>query len=507
MGFVVENEIRTRYTADGRQFTSETEAARRKGQQFGADVSKAFDKTGKSSSALNQMQKLGAERMTKYGTVVGQLTGGITALGIKNEVLGRSIGVVMDGMTGMLGTVGAVTLAIGGLAAGIGYLVGKHREWDESMKSNVSSLLARYAKSGITSDIGRLIVNAESQRLTAEKTRLEGTIADIQKTLEVGLFKLDPLTKKILGYDEMERLRGKAAEALVQLAKVTEELEQIKLARLGPFVGPPGSAAGGGGTTIITTGGPSPASPGFTYQNAGVMGPDKTLAGIFAEPSRIRAIGPMIEEAVNVPLMDTLSTTDKLQQSLLKLADNFPAIAAAASAAYSTMQKHAAAMSKFQEITTRRIGRMLIASYREGAAAYIEAEGQKSAIDAMREGAKAIGALASGDVKGFLGHMASSAQHLAIAGAATIGASIVRGSSGAGGGGEPGGGEYPTGPSTPNAGPSNRLVGPEAGPTSIVYNVIWQQYGTVIYGAAGLRDWYQRELRELIRADFGKGNL
>lgn len=117
-----------------------------RGVVVGADaVKRQLNGIGAVAEASNRRVGAAAsfsgERLARYGTTIGVLTGSFQRLGVQNDIVARTITVVGEGFMGMMGPIGWITLAVGALAAGIGYLIGKHRELREELERSKGALL------------------------------------------------------------------------------------------------------------------------------------------------------------------------------------------------------------------------------------------------------------------------------------------------------------------------------------------------------------------------------
>lgn len=200
-------------------------------RSFEGQTNRSLGNTQKSFDGVSKSTGMGAEKITKYGTAVNALAGNTSLLGVKNDALSKSIAVVSDAMSGMMSGVGLAVVGIGALAAGIGYLISQHKKWNEELKKNEGTLLDLVAKAGIGGQLQSIVISGMESSLKAEKAKLEATLADMQRSLDVGLFSGGPLLDKLRGRDSMEDLRGKAAAAAIKLAEVNAELAKIQQAR------------------------------------------------------------------------------------------------------------------------------------------------------------------------------------------------------------------------------------------------------------------------------------
>lgn len=414
-------------------------------REFERTTGTSMRKVAESTKHLNEMQRLGGERMAKYGTVTAALTGQMGNLGIGGDAVAKTLGVANDVMAGGIGIVGGLTLGVGALAAAVGYAISQHKKWNEELEKNQKSVLGLMSKGGIQgldeSLRGFMISSMESD-FASQRDKLQAELKDLQATLVQGVAPGDELVNKVLGRDNLETLRGKAAAASVKLAEVLANLEAIKRAREGPdslspysqewkdaLVGPMPPAAQWDGSARGV--GAEYGALGGIQGAAGMARLSPYNSDAFGQGVGIRpGAGGGVDAANEIIPFKALS--DEMQKSADEARSYFGKFQQYGASAYQAISKEAQKAHNIQGLLHLKLGKLYIAGVKEGVAAWMDAKGQQWAMQGAEEVALAISSIAKHDFAAAAGHGLAAGKFFALSGGASIGASMVRGGGGGG---------------------------------------------------------------------------
>jgi hypothetical protein len=172
--------------------------------------------------------------------------------------------------------------------------------------------------------------------------------------------------------------------------------------------------------------------------------------------------------------------------------------------AYGAMAKEATKYNTLSQVMHLQGLRMFTMMAREEAAAYIQAQGEKSAIDMVREAAAAISAAAYGNFGAAAGHAVAAAKYGAIAVGAAVAANVVRGDQGSAGSAMTS--DYSSSTATgSSAGSSSSgrsgysLQSASAAPQTVNYYANLTIMGNAVYGADGFREMFAQHMVPLMR--------
>lgn len=492
-------------------------------QHMGQRLPAATDKAERATNKLNS--SLSGERLAKYGTSVGLMTGQMQKLGVQNEMVARTTTIVTETMMGMTSPIYLAVAAVGALATGIGYLVLKHRENEQAIKDSNKSLLdtidANLKLAALENPNGALsrMMLSQAGSLNASgikeaEERREFLFKMLKLSPSLGLFsgkEIADMTKEanqlavalVLAYEQKNKLLGdefvgptapvgllderKAAAATAELRRTMFRDARIRgeqqpMARgEGRYVGAPGGLYDADNEAVVKQ---------ISFDRTAEIN-----AQIESEESRhltlMLAMRGGYAEDLRVGYDVMYAGLRRTQEGAMKVTESL----------------------LLKENKVRLTG-LNVAKYVGAGLANALAEeiANKAEKKAMWHAAEAIGSAAVGDFRGAGLHAAAAAGFAALGGAvAGMGAAAMRGSErDLMGGGDSGGGmgrgsdtAFTRGANNPGA----SLVSAGAAPSTINYNVIVTYQGAVIFGDGGTRDYFYNELVPLIREARSAGAL
>ena len=190
-------------------------------------------------------------------------------MGVQNELVARSIGIVTEGFSGMLGPIGLVVIAVGGLITWIGLLATEQARYREEVDKSIETLLRFRGLQGGAGGMAGDILLKRADQLVGDRDSLIAQIEALKakyqrggETVQTGLvYPGGPgIGSAFMPYSERElwKIEKEAVETYNKLALVQNMLEKI-FPPLSGFYGPeqlPGATPGGEGRRIFgpTTG-------------------------------------------------------------------------------------------------------------------------------------------------------------------------------------------------------------------------------------------------------------
>ncbi len=494
-----------------------------------ATATAAAEKTG----ALAALQKTGGERMARYATSVGLLSGQMQRMGVQNDLVARGFGIVTEAVTGMLGPIGIATIALGAVATAIGSIITKQKEVKAQTAETAKSLVDYAARYGITDETIRRVITDKEGFLAKQRTGLEAMLDALEQQIATGQG-LGGQTRvfgrtssgstmaTILGPGSLEELKLQAQKLRLELAAVVEEQEKVKVAFMGgseaPFVGPAAPTGGGTGTATKAKGRALGFEPRYGVAWGLQIRPGSDARLDEANQPAKDPYEEMVDQAqgandrILAGLKIHVSEVGRLYQIMGKTAvQAYNAAAAAGRAAIGGLTAFVEANIEKQGKANLKLRDVAELVAREGLAAFIEQKSQEFKIRAGEYGMLALGLLATGNVAGAAKAGAAAAGFAALAGGIGGAAAAIRsegaehwGSASRNRERDEWGADYGTS-STSSSGPGARYAGAGASPTSISISANMIFNGPVVYGSDGLREMFRRDMVPLIQEAIQNG--
>jgi hypothetical protein len=528
---------------------------------LGSAIPKAAKQTDTALAKTGETHALSGEKIAKYGTAIGLLTGQMQRFGVQNDLVTRGVQIGTEALTGTLGTLGLVTLAVGALATGIGALVLKHRENEQAIKDSNKALLDAVdanlklaTLSNPTGAIARIYLNRTEDQIRDsiyDLTARQRTIAEQQAaggvTNQVGIVGPGFVPKyQFVAYTakQMTALDKEASETAIALVLAQEQ--QLKLqASHAPYVGEP--------TGPFWDEIPEKyreASQRFNIGNLPPGQPDKPRPRYGSVTGRKFGLGglPYTKPSVgDQPIYGQTNllpgSSEIVSQMIREGQDAYAVLAEAAKGSadvqtaalqyvFSTHAKGYSAMSAMTQATQKassmfvqralegenvsRLKGLTVARYvaSAGAAAVIRGLGEEAEKHAAMEIAKALGSYP--DPIGMAKHGAAALAFGALAGGAAGFAAGLESSaqkqfdsettrnglsSGIAAGNGTSVGLYS------GSNPGGRVAASGASVGTINYNFIITYQGSVVFGDGGTRDWFYSQLVPLLNEGFSVGAI
>ncbi len=497
------------------------------------------------AATLGNAHAVSGEKLARYATTAGLVTGQMQGLGVQNEVVARSIGLVTEGFTGMLGPIGLATTAIGLAGAGVAYLVNQKRLLKEELAKTGDALVDYAAQYGVTSEtVGmalrdRLVaLEAERGVLVNQKSALEGVLAERDAlrglgkdigALPTGMNLFVGLLTAPTGKTIVDDLQVQAQGAEARLIEVNKQLSAVRTGlsggTVGPTVGP--QQPGAGTTPTVPTIRPLSTEESvqqFLFQ----IQQERLNEGAAAMPPA----PPPIED-VRTRYAPQLLLTPELEQftamreqQLERESMATERMAERGRLAYSVLASTSIGLqTSVSRVTSALLDReersrlrgATVAKFVAGqmAAAAIQGLSQYAATRVGIEIAELASYIAKPLYWGLIPAQALAVAKWSLIGGVTAGIATSM-SAGAqkdfnrdirkeeklptdGGGG--------TGALAPGGSPSARMAQASSAPQTNNYYLINNYHGSVVYGSGGERDWFYSTIVPLIQEARGSGVL
>jgi hypothetical protein len=490
----------------------------RLGSGLPAAAGKTVGELGKTSSAA----AISGERMAKYSTSIGLVTGSMQRMGVQNELVARSIGIVTEGFSGMLGPIGLVVIAVGGLVAWVGSLVTEQARYREEVDKSIDTLLRfRGLQGGAGGMAGDILLMRENE-LLREREKLMAKLAALRdeyqnpKMMDAFLVGVTGQSPVNIAENDMRALSKEALETYNKLAMVEDKLKKI-FPPLSGFYGPeqlPGATPGGEGRRIF---GPTPGERQTRY---GGLRPALGGEGAMEVPGEMVS-GKTPEQLREEAAVDSYAALSQMQidHEMLMLGSwermsttgqmAYKSIAAVGQTTTQVTSKIVAAALAGENMTRLKGLAVAKAVAAGAAAAVIRGLGDEAAKKSAYYAAQA---LAHWGTPKMATDLAASAAFGALAGGAQAVASSIesramgnmdrqlQGASRL----PDAGGSIPVS-AGPN--PGARAVQSGIAPSTINYNVIITYQGAVVYGDGGAGDFYRNEILPRLRESHAIGEL
>jgi len=468
-----------------------------------------LDRTTTSTGKLASVQAIGGEKMARYATSAGLLTGQMQQLGIQNELVARGFQVGTEAMTGMLGPIGLAITAGGLLATIIATLATEQSRYNQALLSGGTDALSRYANElGAVGDAARSALSAvrelkadRASDIRKEISRIDANIADATRPA-FGSGSLDLMFSALGG--GFQAFASQNASSVLRAAnaqrkKLLEELAAMEGAA--QFVGPPAPGAAGGGSSGGARGTGEDYLAGLLGMRGrhgapvgGVRGGDGAGLGPLFNPAEVS--DPWIES------QDAMAaSSERMAQRVAVAYSGLQSAAIGSQTAIATvltglLSKEGVARMKGLAIAKYVFGETAAAGLR-GIADYAKGKTMEAAALLAEAVANPLysglipARIANLGKWALIGGVAGGAAAAISAGSAKQFERDTRAADQIGSVGSGGGGVYDRSPGT-------SITAAAAGPMTInqYYSVTYQ--GSVIYGSGGTRDWFYRELAPLM---------
>jgi hypothetical protein len=483
------------------------------------------------TAKLGQSHVVSGEKLARYGTSVGMLTGQMQGLGIQNDLVTRGIQIGSEALTGMLGPVGMVTVAVGALAAGIAYLVNQHRENEQAIKDSTAAMekaievTVRMAGAGAPGDTLATMRMYEMRDATSAKLATQqSAYSAMLQSKEAGGFTLGGKLYHAFDAVELAKVNKSIDETTAAIAATIDELGKLYTIE-DTYKAPSAPAESAVGTKRFDLGNIGPTSPGSTGARfpklSNRFGLGKGI-GVSPLPGDAGTVDKMIREGQDAyaVLAEAAKGSADVQTTAMQYVFSTHAKGYAAMSALTQSTQKASSMFVQRALEGENVQRLkgvTVARYAASgmAAAVIRQLGQEAEKKAAYQAAEAIAAYASGNIPGGVGHTAAAAAYAALAGGAAGVAAGMESTaqrkfdqettrSGQSSGTAAGNG---IGGTSSVSNPGVRIAASGASVGTVNYNFIVTYQGATVYGDGGTRDWFYRELVPLINEGLAVGSI
>jgi len=533
------------YSTTGVSKLGEAKAAADALGKANAAVGAGTDKVAAAAGRLAASHAISGERMAKYGTTIGVLSGSMRELGVQNDLVARGIGVATEAFTGMMGPIGIVTVAIGGLATVIARAATESGRLRKETKSAVEGLGGYRGLMGTEFESNPAIKALFQQRtsdiegeLTSKRSRLDEVMGRLARSRDAGVWGENE--KSLAG------LRAEAGRLVKEIIDLNLQLEQTRtdVAALNgvpilpeivvkPPLGSGGPISNLTSTDALTRGMrlepielPVKLIPEQPIMDSGRLMTSRPFNA--AETFRMGTGGSQMsdedrraeaflkaEEMVTKAAADHAARRQKIAEAEARRRDaliaRYPKTYAGAMGAVQGMQEVSSRIVQaalLREDVSRLKG-LEVVKYvaASGLKAVADELAKKASIKAAEQIAEALSSWPNPTA--MAAHFAAAAAWGALGGTASgIGAAVMGGAQRDldrglrqaeeyGGGGV--GGTSSSGGARGNVGPSASIVDAGAVSQTINYNIQVTYASAVVYGQGGTRDWFYRELVPLYK--------